>query len=51
MLLWELPEHNIQDGQIVKVYFKSNISHVYIVGIPGSKERYEVPLWQITVPA
>lgn len=50
-LLWDLPEHNLQDGQIVKVYFKSNISHVYIIGLPGSHERYEVPLWQITEPS
>ncbi|MCR5614085.1 SH3 domain-containing protein [Treponema sp.] len=50
-LLWDLPEHGLQDGQIVKVYFKSNISHVYIIGVPGTKERYEVPLWQITTPS
>lgn len=50
-VLWGLPESNIQDGTIVKVYFKSNISQVYIVGIPGNKERYEVPLWQITNPS
>lgn len=49
-VLWDLPEHNLRDGQLVKVYFKSNISHVYIIGIPKSKERFEVPLWQITTP-
>ncbi|MBP5402733.1 MAG: SH3 domain-containing protein [Treponema sp.] len=51
VLLWDLPDHNLQDGQLVRVYFKSNISHVYIVGIPKSKERFEVPLWQISKPA
>lgn len=50
-VLWDLPEYGIQDGQIVKVYFKSNISHVYIIGLPGESERYEVPLWQITEPS
>ena len=51
VLLWDLPQKNLQDGQIVKVYFKSNISHVYVIGIPGSKENLEVPLWQLTVPS
>lgn len=50
VLLWDLPEKNLQDGQIVKVYFKSNISHVYVIGIPGTKENLEVPLWQLTSP-
>ena len=50
-VLWNIPEYNIQDGTIVKVYFKSNISQVYIVGIPGQKERFEVPLWQVTTPS
>ena len=48
VLLWNLPEHNIQDGEIVPVYIKSNISHVYVVGIEG--ENKEVPLWQLTDP-
>lgn len=50
-LLWDLPEQHLQDGQLVKVYYKSNISHVYIIGIPKSKGRFEVPFWQITKPA
>lgn len=50
ILLWDLPQKNLQDGQIVKVYFKSNISHVYVIGLPGTKENLEVPLWQLTQP-
>ncbi len=50
VLLWDLPEKNLQDGEIVKVYFKSNISHVYVIGVPGTKENLEVPLWQLTKP-
>ena len=50
VLLWDIPQNNLQDGQIVKVYFKSNISHVYVIGLPGSKENLEVPLWQLTQP-
>ena len=49
-MLWDIPQNNLQDGQIVKVYFKSNISHVYVIGLPGSKENLEVPLWQLTQP-
>lgn len=50
ILLWDIPEKNLQDGQIVKVYFKSNISHVYIIALPGTNENYEVPIWQLTTP-
>ena len=50
VLLWDVPQKNLQDGQIVKVYFKSNISHVYVIGLPGSKENLEIPLWQLTQP-
>ena len=48
VLLWNLPEHNMQDGDIVPVYIKSNISHVYVVGIESG--NIEVPLWQMTEP-
>lgn len=51
VLLWDSPEHNLQDGQIVKVYYKSNITHSYIVGIPGERERFNLPFWQISKPA
>ena len=50
LLLWGLPEHNLQDLDIVPVYIKSNISQVYVIGLPGTKEKIEVPLWQITEP-
>lgn len=48
VLLWNLPEYELQDGDIVPVYIKSNISHVYVIGIPNGK--VEVPLWQLTEP-
>ncbi|MCQ2610617.1 MAG: SH3 domain-containing protein [Treponema sp.] len=51
VLLWDLPEKNIQDGAIVKVLLKSNISRVYIVQSLETKEKVEVPLWQITEPS
>lgn len=50
MLLWSLPEYNLSDTDIVPVYFRSNIGKVYAIGIPGSDEIIEIPLWQITEP-
>lgn len=49
VVLWTIPEHNIPAGEILPVYIKSNISHVYIVEkADGSK--IEIPLWQMTEP-
>ncbi len=52
VLLWSIPEHNLSDGDIVPVYFKSNISKVYVVGVPNADDdtKLEIPLWQITEP-
>lgn len=50
VLLWSNPEHNLQDGEILKVYIKSNISQVYVVSQQNSREKFELPLWQITDP-
>lgn len=49
VVLWNIPEQQIQAGEVLPVYIKSNISHVYIVGkTDGSKA--EIPLWQLTEP-
>lgn len=49
VVLWNIPEQQIQAGEVLPVYIKSNISHVYIVGrADGSKT--EIPLWQLTDP-
>lgn len=49
VVLWNIPEEQIQAGDVVPVFIKSNISHVYIVGkTDGSKT--EIPLWQLTEP-
>ena len=50
VLLWSNSEHEITDGTLLKVHIKSNISHVYVVSIPGSKEKFEIPIWQATEP-
>lgn len=49
VVLWNIPEQNIQSGDIVPVYIKSNISHVYVIGNHDG-EKVEVPLWRLTEP-
>ncbi len=51
VVLWNNPEHNLTDGTVCKVHIKSNILQVYVISVPGSKEKIEVPLWQLTEPA
>lgn len=50
LILWSLPEEGLSDGDIVPVFIQSNINQVYVIGIPNSEEKIEVPLWQITKP-
>lgn len=50
VLLWDIPERNLRDGDIVPVYIRSNISHTYAISVPDGKERFDIPLWQITEP-
>ncbi|MBQ0050483.1 MAG: SH3 domain-containing protein [Treponema sp.] len=50
VLLWNNPELGVSDGTILTVYIKSNISQVYVASLPDSKEKFELPLWQITEP-
>ena len=49
VVLWTIPEYQIESGQVVPVYIRSNISHVYVIGTE-SGEKIEVPLWQLTDP-
>ena len=49
VVLWNVPELKLQDGDVVPVYIRSNISQVYVIGSEdGSK--VEIPLWQLTEP-
>lgn len=50
VVLWNIPEALIADGEVVPVYMKSNISKTYLVGTPDETQRVEVPLWKITEP-
>lgn len=54
VVLWNIPEQGISSGDIVPVFIKSNISHVYIAGkncdFDENDEKIEIPLWQLTEP-
>ena len=52
VLLWNEPEYKLQDGDIVPVYIRSNISSVYVVGVTDEEgeKKIELPLWQLTEP-
>ena len=51
IVLWNIPEYKIQSGDVLPVYIKSNISHVYVAGTGGEDgEKIEVPLWKMTEP-
>jgi hypothetical protein len=50
VVLWTAPEGPLNAGSVVPVYIKSNIQKIYVVGVPGSKERgkkIELPFWQV----
>ncbi|MDR3334304.1 MAG: SH3 domain-containing protein [Treponema sp.] len=54
LLLWSTEEPAIPSGTILQVYIKSNINHVWVVGIPESYRRpenqvdkFEIPLAQL----
>lgn len=46
---WSIPDLGLSAGDIVPVHVRSNISQVYIIGTgSGSRDRAEVPLWQLS---
>jgi len=53
VVLWNIPEYKLQAGDVVPVYIRSNISHMYVAGVhkeDGSIEKIETPLWMLTDP-
>lgn len=48
--LWGNDEAGVTDGEILKVYIRSNISKVYVVSRIDDKKKFEVPLWQLSDP-
>lgn len=50
LVLWTVQGTTARSGSIVPVYLKSNITRQYVIGAdPKSRERIEVPLWQVEV--
>ncbi|MCR5723904.1 MAG: SH3 domain-containing protein [Treponema sp.] len=50
LVLWHDDEHALTDGEIVQVFIRSNISHVYVIALPGTNQKVEVPLWLLSEP-
>ena len=52
VVLWEIPQYELEDGDIVAVYFKSSITHTYAIALPlDESQKIEIPLWQLTEPS
>ncbi|MBU0937201.1 MAG: SH3 domain-containing protein [Spirochaetes bacterium] len=49
LVLWAPEASGIDQGAVLAVEFKSNISQTWIVQVPGSEERQEVELWRLSV--
>ncbi|GHU60628.1 lipoprotein [Spirochaetia bacterium] len=54
MLLWSTEDPAIPSGTVMPVYIRSNIDHVWVVGIPEAyrtrdwdSNKFEIPLWQL----
>ncbi|HRY54035.1 MAG TPA: SH3 domain-containing protein [Spirochaetia bacterium] len=47
VVLWSSSEGSLPAGSIVPVYIRSNIEKLYVVGLPKSGEKLELPLWQV----
>jgi len=49
VVLWTSEDQRLLAGDVVPVYIKSNIQSLYVVGVPGDKEKAELPLWQVEI--
>ena len=47
VVLWSSSEGPLPAGSVVPVYIRSNIQSLYVVGVPGSDKKVELPLWQV----
>jgi len=46
ILLWSTDDPPILSGTVLPVYIRSNIDHVWVVGVPDSSRKIEIPLSQ-----
>jgi hypothetical protein len=52
VVLWEIPEYGLVDGDIVGVYFKSNVTNTYAITLPSDeRQKVEIPAWHLTAPS
>lgn len=47
LLLWSVDEPRIPSGTVLPVYIRSNIDNVWVVGVPGTKQKIELELWKL----
>jgi len=47
VLLWSNQGSGLHAGTVVPVYIRSNIEKLYVVGVPGTNKKIEVPIWQL----
>ncbi len=47
--LWSSTEGPLPAAALVPVYIKSNIENLYVVGVPETDAKVELPLWQVEV--
>lgn len=47
LVLWPPEGSGIPHGSVVPIYFISNITKTYAVGVPGSREKAELELWRV----
>ena len=50
VVLWGDESNGLEDGDIVKVIVKSNITHSYIIELPDGQGNKEIPIWQVSEP-
>ena len=51
VILWPPEGSALQHGALVPVYFLSNITKTYAVGVPGSRAKEELELWRVELYA
>ncbi len=47
VVLWTSEDGRLRAGDVAPVYIKSNIQSLYVLGVPGTKDKIELPLWQV----
>lgn len=51
LVLWTVDQPSVPSGSVVPVYIRSNIQKLYVIGVPGTKEKAEAPFWKVELHA